>query len=486
MAFRRSAVRSRSAPPDKEKTQPERLGFLLSGNKMMKAKESRKRKTLTPRLPAVAIVGRPNVGKSTLFNRIVRQQKALVDDEPGVTRDRIYARTSWNDYPFLVVDTGGFLDKGTDSIEEEVKRQALAAIEEADVVIFVGDAKAGSTPEDSAICRLLREGNKPVIYAINKVDGPEQEQLAYDFYELGIDEIIPVSAAHGYGFRNLMQKVVRELKRHFGELADDEESEEIIRLAIVGRPNAGKSSLINRLVGDERCLVSSEPGTTRDSIDTEIEFRGVRYQLIDTAGIRRKGRTREKIEKVSVIKAIQSIERCHVAVLLIDGELGVTDQDCRIAGYISDRSRACIVAINKADLLKKDRIKSLTEQTRYALKFMPYAPIITVSALTGEKIFRIFPLVNRIYEQYRRRIPTGKLNQFFEEVTFKHEPPMYRNRRIKFFYATQATVAPPTFVIFCNHPDGIHFSYRRYLTNEIRKKFSFDLIPIRLIFRARS
>ncbi len=440
------------------------------------------------RLPVVAIVGRPNVGKSTLFNRIVRQRKALVDDQPGITRDRIYSRASWGEYPFLVVDTGGFREKGTDRIDEDVRKQAILAMDEADLVIFVGDAKTGPTPEDVIICQLLREGNKPVLHVVNKVDGPEQEQLAYDFYQLGIDELIPVSAAHGHGFKKFMKKVVDELRELVGEIPAAEEEEEVIRLAIVGRPNAGKSSLINRLVGDERCLVSSEPGTTRDSVDTEIEFKGKKYQLIDTAGIRRKGKTREKIEKISVIKAIQSIERCHVAILIIDGELGITDQDCRIAGYISDRARGCIIAINKIDIVKKDpsRLKRLLEETRYALRFIPHAPIITISALTGEKVFKIFPLVNKIYEQYQTRIPTSKLNQFFEEITFKHEPPMYRNRRIKFYYATQASVAPPTIVIFCNYPDGIHFSYKRYLINEIRKRFSFDMIPVRLIFRART
>ncbi len=448
------------------------------------------------RLPVVAIVGRPNVGKSTLFNRIIRQRKALVDDEPGVTRDRIYSRATWDGYPFIVVDTGGLLDRGADRIDEEVKKQALTAIEEADLVVFVGDARAGVTPEDVSICQVLRtcsepsrgKGEKPVIYAINKVDGAEHEQLAFDFYRLGVEEIVPVSAAHGYGFKNLMSKVVSELRGRFGELSDKETEGETIRLAIVGRPNAGKSSLVNKLLGDDRCLVSAEPGTTRDSIDTEIEYQGRRYQLIDTAGIRRKGRTREKLEKISVIKAIQSIERCDIAVLLIDGELGITDQDCRIAGYVSDRSRACIIAINKIDIVRKDpaRLKRLVEETRYALKFMPHAPILTISALTGEKIFKIFPLVNRIYEQYQRRIPTGQLNQFIEEIIFRHEPPMYRNRRTKFYYATQASAAPPTIVIFCNYPEGIHFSYRRYLTNEIRKRFSFELVPVRLIFRKRS
>ncbi len=454
----------------------------------MNITKSKDRSTSSGRLPIVAIVGRPNVGKSTLFNRIIRQRKALVDDRPGITRDRIYSRATWDDYPFLVIDTGGFQEKGNDLMDKEVKKQAVVAMEEANLVIFVGDAKTGVTGEDSIICQLLRESSKPVIYAVNKVDGPEQEQLIYDFYQLGIDKLYPVSAAHGHGFKMLMKEVVGSLREIFGEPISDETEEEAIRLAIVGRPNAGKSSLINRLVGDTRCLVSSEPGTTRDSVDTEIEFKGTRYQLIDTAGIRRKGKTREKIEKISVIKAIQSIERCHIAVLVIDGELGITDQDCRIAGYISDRARGCIIAINKVDIVRKDpgRLKRLLEETKYALRFMPHAPIVTISALTGEKVFKLFPLVNKIYNQYQTRIPTSKLNQFFEEVIFKHEPPMYRNRRLKFYYATQASVAPPTIVIFCNYPDGIHFSYRRYLTNEIRKKFSFDMIPIRLIFRARS
>jgi len=436
----------------------------------------------------VAIVGRPNVGKSTLFNRIVRQRKALVDDQPGITRDRIYAQASWDEYPFLVVDTGGLQEKGRNQIDEEVSRQAIQAIEEADLIIFVGDAKTGSTAEDQLISQILRKGNKPLLYVVNKIDGPEQEQLLYDFYQLGVSEILPVSAAHGHGFKKLMNRIVDELMILFGESPIEEETGEIIRLAIVGRPNAGKSSLINRLVGDDRCLVSEEPGTTRDSVDTEIEFRGKKYQLIDTAGIRRKGKTRKKIEKISVIKAIQSIEKCHIAILIIDGELGITDQDCRIAGYIFERGKACIIAINKIDLVKKDpsRRKRLLEETRYALKFMPYAPTIPISALTGEKVLKIFPLVDKIFEQYLTRIPTSKLNQFFEEITFKHEPPMFRNRRVKFYYATQVSTAPPTIVAFCNFPDGIHFSYKRYLVNEIRKKFSFDMIPVRLIFRART
>jgi GTPase len=435
--------------------------------------------------PIVAIVGRPNVGKSTLFNRITRSRNAIVDDLPGVTRDRNFGDAQWNDKVFTLVDTGGFAEGDDDAFAPHIRSQVEQAIAEADVVVLVLDGKGGSSPYDADLIHILRSVDKPVFYAVNKVDGEGQENKLFDFYALGIDQLFPVSAEHGYGVADFLD----ELTAGFADMNADEEPGDGIRIAVVGKPNAGKSSLINALLGETRLVVSDVPGTTRDSIDSVLTRNGRSYVLVDTAGIRRKGKVSLRLEKFSIIKALRSLERCDVALIVIDAEQGISDQDVRVAGYADARGCGAIFLLNKWDRVDNRDGKALprlTESLRMESKFLNFAPVITVSAKTGMRIQRIFPLVEAVYDQYAARITTGQLNQAMEQALNRTQPSLYKGKRLKFYYTTQVASRPPSFVSFVNFPDGVHFSYQRYLVNQIRGAFGLDKTPIRLLLRQRT
>ncbi|MFV9644822.1 MAG: ribosome biogenesis GTPase Der [Desulfobacterales bacterium] len=433
--------------------------------------------------PIVAIVGRPNVGKSTFFNRITRSKDALVDNFPGVTRDRIYGDASWNDIEFTLVDTGGFSLEDKDDFAHQIRFQVKQAIEDADVIILLLDGKQGISPFDKDIVGILRSVTKPVFYAVNKIDGPEKEDNMHDFYSLGIETLYPVSAEHRYGISSFLDDLVIALPEFAPEKLQD-----IIKLAVVGRPNVGKSSLINRILGENRVLVSDIPGTTRDAVDSDFNINGKSYLLIDTAGIRRKGKVSKKIEKFSIIKALRGLDRCDVALVVLDAGEGVTEQDINIAGYAFERGCGCILLLNKWDLVEKDTntAKKYYEQLRMEAKYLSFAPAITISALTGQRVSKIFRLVDEVYSQYGLRIGTGQINRILERAVKKNEPSLHSGKRLKFYYATQVSAKPPAFVFFVNYPDAVHFSYKRYLINQIRAEAKLDKTPIRLIFRQRT
>lgn len=439
--------------------------------------------------PLVALIGRPNVGKSTLFNRITRRRDAIVDPSPGVTRDRHYARAFWEDHSFMVIDTGGIDEADgpdSDQFSTHIRNQALQAIEEADVILLLLDGRQGVLPGDHEIVQLLRRTDKEVFFAVNKIDAPEIEtELLTPFWELGVPELWALSGDHGYGFRTLMDTLVKKLNRTEGPA---ELPEGTVRLAFLGRPNVGKSSMINAIMGQERMVVSDISGTTRDSVDTLLSRDTYNYLLIDTAGIRRKGKTKDKLEKFSILKALKALGRCDIAVVLIDAEEGITEQDTKVIGYTQDHGRALLILINKWDLIKDDKKKQdwLLEEIRLASNFIPFVPVFKVSAKTGYGIKRIFPEIGKVYRQFHQRFPTSALNRLLEAATRHHEPPMYRGRRLKLYYTTQIDTAPPSFVVIANFPKGIHFSYQRYLKNQFRDGLGLDRIPIRLFFRERS
>jgi len=435
--------------------------------------------------PIVAIVGRPNVGKSTFFNRVTKTKDALVDNLPGVTRDRNYGDANWNGIDFTVVDTGGFLEQDIDDFAGQIRFQLQQAMDDADVIILILDGKGGVSPYDMDLIKLLRNISKPVFYAVNKIDGIEQEDNLYEFYNLGIDNLFPVSSEHGYGIPDFLDELVGKLPVEAPERSHPEE--ELISLAVVGRPNVGKSSLINRILGQERLLVSDVPGTTRDAVDSVCRIKSKTYRLIDTAGIRRKGKVSRKLEKFSVIKALRSLDRCDVALIVMDAQEGITDQDITIAGYAFERGCGCILLLNKWDLVEKDgqTAKRYLQQLRSAAKFLSFAPALTVSAKTGSQVLKIFNLTEEIYRQYNSRIGTSQLNQIIERATVQREPSIHKGRRIRLYYATQVSARPPTFVCFANYPEGVHFSYRRYLMNQIRTAAGLDKTPIRLYLKAR-
>ena len=434
--------------------------------------------------PVVAIVGRPNAGKSTLFNRITRTKDALVDDFPGVTRDRHYGSSIWNDIEFSVIDTGGFSIGDDNDFSSLSRNQVRQAISDADAVILLLDGKGGVSPFDNELIKILRELSCPVFYVVNKIDGYEKEKNINEFYSLGIETFYPVSAEHGYGIPDFLDILVSA----FPTFPVEEENPDTTKIAIIGRPNVGKSSLTNRILGENRVIVSDIPGTTRDSIDTACEINGRQYLLIDTAGIRKKKQVYEKIEKISIIKALKSIERCDIALIVIDAHDGITDQDVKIAGYAYERGCGCIFLLNKWDIVEKDdkTLKRFIEKLRVEAKFLGFTPVLALSALTGKRVPKIFDMVNTVYDQYTTRISTGPLNKIFERATLKTEPSLHKGRRIKFFYATQITTKPPTFISFVNSPDGIHFSYQRYLINQIRQATGLDQTPVRLFFRKRN
>ncbi len=431
----------------------------------------------------VALVGRPNVGKSTLFNRITRSRKAIVDPTPGVTRDRQYDRVTWKEHFFMLVDTGGIDDNPEDAMVGDIRNQAMAAIEEADIILFIMDGKEGLMPADYEVISHLRKVDKKVFFVVNKIDGPEQEdELLIPFYELGVEELWSVSAEHRYGFITLMDGLCEALP---DDSAGDEIPDNTIRLAFLGRPNVGKSSMINRIVGEERMVVSEISGTTRDSVDTLLNHKDRNYLLIDTAGIRRKGKTKEKLEKFSILKALATLGRCDIAVVLLDAEEGITEQDATVIGYTQDHGRGLILLVNKWDLVADDkkRQQQLMEEIARAVPFVGFAPLITVSALTGFGFKRLFPAVGSVYRQFTATFPTSALNRLLADATDKHSPPIYKNKRLKLYYTSQISTAPPTFVIMTNSYKGVHFSYKRYLVNRYRDGLDLDRVPIRLIFK---
>jgi GTP-binding protein len=440
-----------------------------------------------PMKPVVALVGRPNVGKSTLFNRITRTKNALVDNAPGVTRDRHYGEAVWEDIPFSVVDTGGYLTGDGDQFSPLVRSQVMQAIQHATVVVMVLDGKSGVSPYDRDIIKLFRNVSQPVFYVVNKIDGLEREVNLFEFYSLGIEELHPVSAEHNYGVPDFLDALIRSFP---SDSPDDSirASDDVIKIAVVGRPNVGKSSLINRLLGEDRLLVSDIPGTTRDAIDTLCRRGDQSYLLIDTAGIRRKSKVDEKIEKYSIIKSLKSMDRCDVALIVLDVEEGITEQDIHVAGYAFERGCGCIFLLNKWDRVEKDKqtLKRYVDDLRYKAKFLNFAPAVTISALTGLRVPSIFGHVDDVFAQYATRIGTGQLNKLFEQATLDKEPSIYKGKRLKFYYATQVSEKPPTFVAFVNVPEGIHFSYERYLINQIRGTFGLKHTPIRMMFRERA
>jgi GTP-binding protein len=433
--------------------------------------------------PIVAIVGRPNVGKSTLFNRLLGTRRAIVDDMPGVTRDRNYGNVDRFDVPFTLIDTGGFEPVSNELLLQQMRTQSQLAMEEADVVIFLMDGRSGLTVADREVASMLRRMTKPVFFVVNKVDGEKVEALASEFYELGIDTIFTISAAHNRGVGDLMEAVIAAFPRN----ADLEEDEDITKIAVVGRPNVGKSSLVNRLLGFERSVANPVAGTTRDSVDTYFSCNKKRYQLIDTAGIRRKGKVSLKIETYSVVDALRSIERADVVLIVINAEEGVTEQDTKIAGYAFEAGRSCLFVVNKWDTVAKDNssIGKFVETIRMEFKYLAFAPIVFVSAKSGQRTGKIMTEVDNLMAQYTKRVSTAELNNVFKEAVDAHHAPLAGGRRVKFFFATQVAVKPPSFVIFTNQPEGIHFSYERYITNKIREAFGFTGTPIKLMFRGR-
>ena len=435
--------------------------------------------------PIVAIVGRPNVGKSTLFNKLIGERRSIVEDTPGVTRDRIYAEAEWNDRRFILIDTGGIEPKSEDTILKQMRLQAEIAVASADVIIFLCDVHAGLLADDRDIAVMLKKSGKPIVVGVNKVDkvGDVPYEF-YEFYELGFErDPIAISSLHGTGSGDLLDAVIEECT--FDENDDDDEG--VINVAVIGKPNAGKSSIVNRMCGEERVIVSDIAGTTRDATDTRVENAHGIFNFIDTAGIRRKSKVEDKIEKYSVLRANMAVERADVCLIMIDAKDGVTEQDERIAGIAHEAGKACIIVINKWDSIEKDNstVNKYNNDVRTALAYMPYAPIVYVSALTGQRVANIYEMIVNVYNEARKRITTGMLNDLLNDAMTRVQPPSDKGKRLKIYYMTQTSVAPPTFVIFCNSEELFHFSYRRYLENCLRDTFGFDGTPIRLVIRQR-
>lgn len=433
--------------------------------------------------PVVAIVGRPNVGKSTIFNRIAGERIAIVEDKPGITRDRIYSQGEWNGKPFHLIDTGGLDFDQEDEITERIRHQADLAIDEADVILFIVDGKEGLTAADEEVARLLHRANKPVVVGVNKVDHPAHRDAMYAFYEMGFADVFAISAAHGTGTGDLLDQVVA----HFTGEGEVEYDKDTIRVAVIGRPNVGKSSLINKVLGEERVLVSDVAGTTRDAIDTPFEWEGQSYVLIDTAGMRKRGKVYERTEKYSVLRALKAIERCDVSLIVLDGAQGITEQDKRIAGLAQEAGCAVVFVVNKWDAVEKDDKTQLRfrDTIREQFSFMDYAPILFVSAKTGQRVQRLFPVINEVAEQHAMRVATSVLNQVLTEAVLSNPAPSHKGRRPKIQYGTQAAVKPPLFILFVNDPELFHFSYVRYLENRFREAFGFIGTPIRIRLRQK-
>jgi GTPase len=442
--------------------------------------------------PIVALVGRPNVGKSTFFNRLIGQRKAIVEDIPGTTRDRLYGDTEWNGRQFTVVDTAGLLFEGDDlpegtpqvEIARHVREQAQIAIAEADAIILIVDVVEGLTASDADVAEVLRSTYKPVVLAANKADNQGRALDAVEFYGLNLGDPIAMSAYHGIGTGDVLDRVAEALP-----IVEEEGDEATVRIAIVGRPNVGKSSLLNKLLGEERSVVSSVPGTTRDAIDTPIEINGTRALLIDTAGIRRRGKVEQGLEKYSVLRAMRSIERADVALLLIDAEEGITAQDTHVAGMILDQLKGVAILVNKWDLIVKDdqTFNAFTRQVREAFKFIPYAPLLFISAKSGQRVDQVLPLALEIAQERQRRVPTSELNSLLRDAVYDHPPTsVHKGAHLRLYYATQPQVAPPVFLFFANDAEQIHWGYERYLENRIREKYGFTGTPIKIVFRSRA
>jgi GTP-binding protein len=434
--------------------------------------------------PIIAIVGRPNVGKSTLFNRLVKRRKAIVEDEPGVTRDRNYAEALYEDHPFLLIDTGGFEPAAKERIPKQVQEQAEVAIQEADLVLFLMDGKEGLNPADLEVAHYLRKVTKPVFYVVNKIDGERQEENVIDFYQLGVPALYSISAEHGRGVADLMDGVFKVLTP---TPLQEEREEGEIRVALVGRPNVGKSSLLNKLIGRPRAVVDSTPGTTRDAIDTPLRREGRKYIFIDTAGIRRKSKVSKRLEKYMTIRALKSLERCDVAVILLDGFEGLTDQDARIAEFAEENGRALIFIVNKWDLVEKETstLEQYKKRIRKEIKTLDYVPILFISALTGQRVSKLFETIDAVISEHRKRIATAKLNQWLQEIFQNNPPPLAGSRTVKLYYISQVTTAPPTFVLFTNEPRGITEPYLRYLMRQLRERYGFTGTPLRILLRRR-
>lgn len=434
--------------------------------------------------PIVAIVGRPNVGKSQLFNRLAGKRLSIVEDTPGVTRDRLYANSDWRGRDFSIVDTGGIEPSNDNEILQFMRMQAENAIDTADVIIFIVDLRTGVTAADQEIAALLRRSRKSVILAVNKCDTPgDLPPEFYEFYNLGLDSIYGISALHGYGVGDLLDAAYDA----FPPADENEEAEERIRVALIGKPNVGKSSLLNRLLGEKRVIVSDIAGTTRDSVDANLDNQYGKFTFVDTAGIRRKSKVNEKIEKYSIIRSLLAIERSDVCIIMIDATEGVTEQDTKVAGEAHNAGKGCIIVVNKWDLVEKDgsTMKEFTLRVREGLAYMPYAPILFISAETGQRVEKLFALTQEVYQQNHIRIPTGRLNAILEDATARVQPPTDKGRRLKIYYMTQPSTCPPTFVCFCNDARLFHFSYQRYLENQIRATYELTGTPIRMIIRQK-
>jgi GTP-binding protein len=450
--------------------------------------------------PVVALVGRPNVGKSTLFNRLCGERLAIVDDIPGTTRDRLFAEAEWNGRVFDVVDTGGIdpsassrkspLSIGSADFVEDIRSQAILAVTEADVVLFLVDGISGVTPADKEVAGILRKEQKiidgvahpPIFLVVNKADSSRQRGMVHEFYELGLGDPYPISAVHGTGTGDLLDELLKVLPVQEEETEDDS-----VKIAIVGKPNVGKSSLLNRLVGEERAIVSDIPGTTRDAVDTRIEFQGIPVTLIDTAGIRRRGKVDPGVEKFSVVRSMRAIERCDVALLMIDAVEGITTQDAHIAGYVKEEWKSTVVLVNKWDAIEKDNytMQQFSERIQQELNFMDYVPMLFISAKTGQRVDQVLPLALRVQEERLARVTTGALNRILQNAQDVHSPTSRTGQGIKLYYGTQVRTDPPTFMIYCNNPQLAHFSYLRFLENQIRREYPFTGTPIRLVLKPR-
>ena len=433
--------------------------------------------------PIVAMVGRPNVGKSTLFNRLAGKRISIVEDTPGVTRDRVYAEADWLNYNFTMIDTGGIEPERDDIIVKQMRRQANIAIETADVIVFIVDGKEGLTPADKEVATMLRKSKKPVVLVVNKVDSLKEEENAWEFYNLGIGDPITISAAQGLGLGDMLDEVVK----NFDTACLEEVEDEYIRIAMVGKPNVGKSSLINKLLGEDRVIVSNVPGTTRDAIDSYLETEEGKFILIDTAGLRRNSKVKEEIERYSVIRTYTAIERADVCILMIDAQEGVTEQDEKIIGYAHELNKAIMVVVNKWDLIEKDdkTLDKLKKELQGELKFLSYAPYVFISALTGQRTNKILTTAKMCYDNSSKRISTGVLNDVINRAVLMKEPPIVGLKRMKIYYATQVASRPPKFIFFVNDANATHFSYQRYLENQLRQSFDFEGTGIQIEYRER-
>ena len=432
--------------------------------------------------PVIAIVGRPNVGKSTIFNRIVGERVSIVEDIPGVTRDRIYSSADWLAHEFNIIDTGG-IDLGDEPFLEQIRQQAEIAIDEADVIIFMTNGREGVTAADEQVAKILYKTKKPVVLAVNKIDNPDMREMIWDFYSLGFGEPFPISGSHGLGLGDLLD----ECAKHFPQQDEEQYGDEVIKFSLIGRPNVGKSSLVNAFLGQERVIVSDIQGTTRDAIDTPYTYEDQEYVIIDTAGMRKKGKVYESTEKYSVLRALRAIERSDVVLVVLNADEGIQEQDKKIAGYAHEAGKAVIIVVNKWDAIEKDEktMNFYTQQIREHFLFLHYAPIVFVSAKTKQRVHQILPVVKRVSENHAMRIQSSILNEVIEDAVARNPAPTDKGRRLRLYYTTQVAIQPPTFVVFVNEPELMHFSYERFLENRIRETFDFEGTPIRLITRAR-